>query len=71
MYAVDWDASHPIASAYGYGSIYIDEDDFEVEGDGWFWEDDWDTWYVRIYTDEYEWDEITCEDGTYDLTIES
>ena len=66
----EWDTSHPLASAEGWGSVSLSEDDFPFD-DGWFWESDWDTWYVTVTPGLGYWDELVCEDSTYAITIES
>jgi hypothetical protein len=66
----EWDASHPIASAQGWETVSISEDDFPFD-DGWFWVSDWDTWYVSVRTDPTIWDAMDCDTDTYSVIIES
>ena len=71
MYVEEWDTTTPMATVEGWESVFLDEENFEFEG-GWWWADfSWDNIYVRVRTDADAWDEITCEEGTYDILIES
>jgi hypothetical protein len=71
VYVEEWDTTTPMTTKEGWESISITEDDFEFEG-GWWWSDfSWDNIYVRVRTDAEVWDELTCEDGSYDMLIES
>ena len=71
MYVEEWDTTTPMATVEGWETVYLSEDDFEFEG-GWWWSDfSWDNIYVRIQTDAEVWDKLTCEDGSYDILIES
>lgn len=70
LYLEEWDTTHSIASKEGFGTLSITEDDFPYE-EGWFWETEWDNWYVSVRTDSEDWDEWVCTEGVYELTIES
>lgn len=70
LYLEEWDTTHSIASKEGFGTISITEEDFPYD-EGWFWETEWDNWYVSVRTDSEDWDEWVCTEGAYDLTIES
>jgi hypothetical protein len=71
LYVEEWDTTRPMATAEGFGSASIEEEDFEFESDWWWTDISWDHMSVRVRTMEAHWDEIVCEDGFYSITIES
>jgi hypothetical protein len=71
LYVEEWDTTIPMATAEGFGSASLEEDDFEFASDWWWGDISWDHMSVRVRTMEAHWDEIVCEDGFYSITIES
>jgi hypothetical protein len=71
LYVEEWDTTIPMATAEGFGSVSLEEDDFEFESDWWWGDIAWDNMSVRVRTMEAHWDELVCEDGFYSITIES